>query len=569
MVVSSCRRGPEHRRRVGAEPGHPRVSIEGVWLIEARLIPTQPASGSRWQTLALLTLLALAIVVFAIPAGRRPFWSSDEARFALLAQDILDHGRWLVPHLRGDLYLNKPQLYFWSIALLSLLAGRVTELTAAIPSVASAVATVGAVVAIGRLLWGPRVGLLAGLILIATPPFYIFSHAVLSDVMMTAFMMWALYFLLCAQTGDDRRWPLLAFYGCIGAAVLAKGPAGLAALAAGAVATAATRGPAALNRLKPLYGLVVLGAAAVVWFAPYLVESHGGFVSRVLVGHYTPWYFGGGLGPRLGQFASLLGNFLPWTLLLVAAAVWWRGRPDAGRRWVGAATVSLALILGLSGHQRARYLLPIYPGLALLVAEFVGRAGAEDGRRAIRLGAWAFAALAVVGATLGPLLQGYVSGDDRVYLPAGPVELAAIVVLVLGAALSQIVGERRRAFAAGTAVAALLVCAVMTLEGATYPLRYTRDNDLRPLAAAAARYTPSGSAVIAYPDARLSLDFYVRRPVIEAATPEIAAALVARAPSVVVTSRSHWPELAALLPASARVVATGHAGGREYVVVVP
>jgi len=25
-----------------------------------------------------------------------------------------------VPHVRGDLYLNKPQLYFWSIALLSL-----------------------------------------------------------------------------------------------------------------------------------------------------------------------------------------------------------------------------------------------------------------------------------------------------------------------------------------------------------------------------------------------------------------------------------------------------------------
>jgi 4-amino-4-deoxy-L-arabinose transferase-like glycosyltransferase len=516
-----------------------------------------------------LGVLALAIVVFAIPAGRRPFWSSDEARFAVLAQDILDHGRWLVPHLRGDLYLNKPQLYFWSIAVLSMLAGRVTELTAAIPSVASAVSTVGAVVAIGRLLWGPHVGLLAGLILIATPPFYVFSHAVLADVMMTAFMTWALYFLLRAQAGGDGRWPLVAFYGFIGAAVLAKGPAGLAALAAGAVAIAVTRGPATLRRLKPFYGLVVLAAAALVWFAPYLVQSQGRFVSRVLVGHYTPWYLDGGLAPRLGQFAALLVNFLPWTVLLAAAVAWWPGRPDAGRRWVGAATVSLALMLGLSGHQRARYLLPIYPGLALLVAEFVGHAGAEGGVRAIRLGAWAFAALAATGAIVGPFLQGYVSGDDRVYLPASSMELAAIVVLVLGAALSQVIGVRRRAFAAGTAVAALLVSAVMILEGVTYPLRYTRDNDLRPLAEAAARYTPSGSAVIAYPDARLSLDFDVRRPVIEAATPQIAATLVSKAPSAVVTSRSHWPALSALLPASARVVATAHAGGREYVVIVP
>ena len=110
----------------------------------------------RRQTLARVGVLLLALLVFAVPAGRRPFWSSDEARFAVLAQDILDHGRWLVPHLRGDLYLNKPQLYFWSIALLSLAWGRVTELTAAIPSVVSATATVGAATFTHALTLKPR-----------------------------------------------------------------------------------------------------------------------------------------------------------------------------------------------------------------------------------------------------------------------------------------------------------------------------------------------------------------------------------------------------------------------------
>src|SRR6185436_9963273 len=100
------------------------------------------------------------------------------ARFAVLAQDILEHGRWLGPHLRDELYMNKPALYFWSIALVSLPVGRVTELTAAIPSVVSAVATVGAVIAIGTLLWGWPTGVMAALILIATPPFFVFSHTV-------------------------------------------------------------------------------------------------------------------------------------------------------------------------------------------------------------------------------------------------------------------------------------------------------------------------------------------------------------------------------------------------------
>jgi 4-amino-4-deoxy-L-arabinose transferase-like glycosyltransferase len=517
----------------------------------------------------MLGVLALALIVFAVPAGRRPFWSSDEARFAVLAQDILDHGRWLVPHLRGDLYLNKPQLFFWSIAVLSLPAGRVTELTAAIPSVASAVATVGAVLALGRLLWGTPVGLLAALILIATPPFYAFSHAVLSDVMMTAFMTWALYFLVRSLAGRGGTGLLLAFYACIGAAVLSKGPAGLAALAAGLVATAVTRGPRALTRLRPLYGLVVLVAAALVWFTPYLVQSQGRFVSRVLIGHYTPWYLSGGLAPRVGQFAALLGNFLPWTVLLAAAVAWWPKCPDAGRRWIGVATLTLAVVLGLSGHQRARYLLPIYPGLALLVAEFVGRAGAAGGVRAIRLGAWVFAALAATGAIVGPFLQEYVVGEDRVYLPGSSIELAVIVALVLGAALSQVVAARHRAFAAGTVIAALLVWGVMLLEGVTYPLRYAPANDLRPLAAAAAQGTPAGSAIVAYPDARLSLDFYVHRPVVEAATPEVAAALLSRAPGAVFTTRAHWAVLAASLPASFHVVATRRVGGREYVVLLP
>lgn len=526
-------------------------------------------TAGRRQTLAMLGVLVLALLVFGLPAGRRPFWSSDEARFAVLAQDILDHGRWLVPHLRGELYLNKPQLYFWSIAALSLPGGRVTELTAAIPSVASAVATVGAVLAIGRLLWGPRVGLLAALVLIATPPFYAFSHAVFADVMMTAFMTWALYFLLRAQTGGGGTGTLLAFYGCVGAAVLAKGPAGLAALAAALVATVVTRGPSALARLRPLYGVGVLAAATAVWFVPYLAQSEGRFVSRVLVGHYTPWYFSGGLAPRLVRFAALLGNFLPWTALLAAALAWWPRCPDAGRRWVGTATISLAIVLGLSGHQRARYLLPIYPGLALLVAEFVGRASVEGGRRALAVGAWAFAAVAATAAVIAPFLGEFVVGDDRAYLPDSRIELAVIVVLALGAALSQALGARRAVFAAGTASAALLIAAGMVVEGVTYPRRYAHDNDLRPLAEAVARHTLPGVAVVAYPDARLSLDFYVRRPVIEAATPEMAGALVLKAPVAVVTDETHWPALAAALPRSSRVAASAHAGGRDYVVILP
>lgn len=516
----------------------------------------------------LLALLALALVVFAVPAGRRPFWSSDEARFAVLAQDILDHDRWLVPYLRGEFYLNKPQLYFWSIALVSLPAGRVTELTSAVPSVVAAVATVAAVAAIGRLLWSWPVGLLAGLLLVATPAVYVFTHAVLADMMMTSFMTWALYFCLRALR-EGSRLAAVAFYACVAAAVLTKGFAGFTVLVAAAAATALTRGAGGLVALRPLYGLGVLCAAALVWFAPYLASTGGGFVSRVLVNHYAPWYLQGALGPRLGQLIALLVNFMPWTLLLAAAVVWWRRQPDEGRRWIVAATLTLALLLALSGTQRARYLLPVYPGMALLVAEFVAHAGRAGAGRALAAAMWATAALAALGAASAPLLLPRVSGHDRVFVPEGAGETAALVALAGAMAAVLVVAVRRGSHAAGVAAAALIVVAALLLEGVTYPPRYTRDYDLRPVARAAAQLTVPGVPVIVYPDTGPSFDFYVRRPVLSPPSPAAAAALASELPSVIVTTGGRWTELATALAPPWRVVTTRNVAGKQMILLAP
>ena len=101
------------------------------------------------SVLALVGILLLAVLLPLIPAGRRVLWESNEPRYPVLAQDILEHGRWLVPEVRGQLYLNKPQLYFWTIAVASLPAGRVSEMSAALSSVLSTLAAVAAALAIG------------------------------------------------------------------------------------------------------------------------------------------------------------------------------------------------------------------------------------------------------------------------------------------------------------------------------------------------------------------------------------------------------------------------------------
>ncbi len=150
-------------------------------------------------------LLLAALVLFSIPVGRRPLFNQDEARFALLAREAVESGHWLLPRIRGEIYLNKPPLFFWAVALLSWPFGAVTDATAPLASVLSALAALLAVVCTGRLLWGWKVGWVAGLVLTTVPFFFFMSHQVFSDMMLTAWLSWALYFLLAARASPTPR----------------------------------------------------------------------------------------------------------------------------------------------------------------------------------------------------------------------------------------------------------------------------------------------------------------------------------------------------------------------------
>src|SRR5437016_9734833 len=320
----------------------------------------------------MLGVLVLSVMIVATPAGRRPFWSSDEARFALLAQDALDHGRWLVAELRGQHYLNKPQLFFWAVAAAAVPFGRVTEVSAAIPALVSSVAGVAGVIAVGRLLWGWQAGALAGLIVVTTPLYFDMSHQILPDGMLNAWLVWALYWLLRGQRAGWSLGPVLAFYACFTGALLSKGPQALAALAAAGVAVGFTDGPGALRKLRPLLGAALaFGVVAIVWLVPYQARSQGSFGDQVLGGHYLTWYLLGAILPRLTALYAPLVSFFPWTLLAAAAPVWWRQSPDAGRRRVALWTATLWLLIAISGNYRSRYILVVFPGLALLTAEFL------------------------------------------------------------------------------------------------------------------------------------------------------------------------------------------------------
>src|SRR5205823_7692070 len=138
-----------------------------------------------------------------------------------LAQDMLSRGAWMFPRLNGAVYSSKPPLLAWLIALASWPAGRVTQLSAVLPSAVAGVATALAVYAIGRRMLGEVAGLFGALVLVTTQGWFLHARLPMPDMLLTLFVTAAVAMLW--PMARDRSGPWwLGFYLCVAAAFWAK-----------------------------------------------------------------------------------------------------------------------------------------------------------------------------------------------------------------------------------------------------------------------------------------------------------------------------------------------------------
>lgn len=290
---------------------------------------------------------------------------------------------------------------------------------------------------------------------------------------------------------DGNDFIILGIVLGVGGAMLSKGPPGLAALVAAVVASWLAGGRPALRSLRPAVGAFMLVLLALPWIVPYTVAARPVFVHDVLVGEYAHWFFKPqGLGSRIASPLSVLLYFLPWTLFLPAAAAWWRwSDPDDGRRYVLWWTVTLWILVGLSGKYRARYYLPVYPGLAILTGGFFAGATARVVRRELQFGSIAFVILSMV-ILLAMVFPPSFSGEGPVYMPDTVRERVLIACLAVAGAVGAVFTLRRDRLLGLAGVVAIVLGAIFTVEGLTSPARRARYYDVPTLGAVATAHTP-------------------------------------------------------------------------------
>jgi 4-amino-4-deoxy-L-arabinose transferase-like glycosyltransferase len=319
--------------------------------------------------------------------GDRDLWSSHEARAGQDAQTMLSDGRWGLPRLFDDsVELQKPPLYYWLVAAIGWLRGGVVDAWAVrLPAAVAATVLVLGLLLVPWRQGRPAAGVVAAAVLATALHFTWLARTGRIDMPLSLTTAIAIAGFALART-RATAWQAvpacLAGYLAVAAGVLLKGPVG--AVLPGAVlgVHALVEGdgqPRRWLRLAHRWGLgwgvpLTLGLT-LPWFLWADAVTGGDFL-RVFLWHHNverglggsadlaehPWWF---YAPR---FAF---DFLPWTPLLLLAVWllvrrgWWRD--DALARLGLVWWLVVIVLLSCSRFKRADYLLPAYPGAALLL----------------------------------------------------------------------------------------------------------------------------------------------------------------------------------------------------------
>lgn len=322
--------------------------------------------------------------------GTRPLFRPDEGRYAEIPREMVASGDWLVPHLNGLVYIEKPPLQYWVTAGFFRVLGTEPWVARLAPALSAALG----VVLLGwaaRRLWGPGTAAVACAACASAPLYFLVGQQLTLDMLFTFFLTAAVATFCVGQSvradrARCRRWMMLS-WAAIACAVMTKGIAALAIPALVLIAYSVWQKDVRVWDSSYLgLGLGLCLVLVAPWFIAisravpgfgefFFIHEHLLRYTTLSADRYEPWWF---------FIAILLVGTAPWLPQIVTA---WRTRNDHhvargdfdARRvlWVWAAVV--LFFFSASKSKLVPYVLPIVPVMALLIA---GSKAESSGRNA-------------------------------------------------------------------------------------------------------------------------------------------------------------------------------------------
>jgi len=362
-----------------------------------------PGSGRpRWAALVLLVVLPGLLLY---PCMSFHLFEPDEGRYAEIPREMLERGDWVVPHLQGAPYLDKPPLLYW-LVMLSYSVFGVSDWSARLVPALAVHGCVLITYLLGRRSLGERAAFWGALILGLSPGFLGVGRLLLLDGLLS---LWVTLEVLCAfeavRSGRLQwGWWLLAATAC-GLGVLTKGPVALVLLLPPLWVYARWTGGCCRLGWLPMavYGCLAM-SLSLPWYAAitlrlpdfprYFFWEHN--VVRFSTGfdHLRPVWF---------YVPIVLGGLLPGSLLAIGMLRWLLSSAEQVRRrrcpelgFMLLAGGWCVLFFTLSECKLPTYILPAFPPLALALGYYLASSRWHLSRWPAAVGALAFVGLAAV-----------------------------------------------------------------------------------------------------------------------------------------------------------------------------
>jgi 4-amino-4-deoxy-L-arabinose transferase-like glycosyltransferase len=333
-------------------------------------------------------IITAAAFLFLVGLSTRSLWGS-EGRWAVAAREMLQSGNIFLPTINGDAYFDKPLLGYWAILPFYAFFDAV-EWAARLPASLAGIGCVFVTFVFGRRLYGGRVGVLSGILLLTSPMFALWSRTISADVE-NVLAVWVMLWVYLSWRRKGELPQLFVFYGIGAIASFVKGPVAPALVFFTVTLHSIVEAALGLRESRPftfanatsglsrefrwllsrgatLAVLPGLAIFTVLLLLPVWVTGAWGSVSAMwrenIVRFFKPFDH---TEPVYVYVYESLVFILPWSFVFMAS-LWGllRRAANPSIRFVLIVGAAIFLFFAISGSRRGYYILPLLPTLAII-----------------------------------------------------------------------------------------------------------------------------------------------------------------------------------------------------------
>ena len=401
------------------------------------------SSKIYWFDLLWLTVLIGATVFSCL--GIPSLCPPDEARYAEIPREMLAYHQFIIPHLNGLMYFEKPPMAYWLVAGFMKLFGYSEWAVRASVAVMGTLGCLATYITAG-LLFNRRTGILSALILSSALLYFLMSHFNTTDMVVSSFITLSLYsFILALQCRDHQKrdYGLWLGYLFSGLAMMTKGLIGVAFPAMIIfIWIGWTKQWKLIPKMRLFSGALIILAINLPWL---LLVAHRVpdflyfyFIKQQFLRYTTDeteremplWFY----------LTTFTLGFFPWILYFPQALIHCIKQKSAQLSFFIIWPAFIFLFFAFSNSVLIPYLLPLIPPMAILTGKYLDAAwqNAITKTQKISLGFYSILNGAAGVGTLVFLHINKMPQNDLMSIIAALFLLAPILILILPKTIQNI-----------------------------------------------------------------------------------------------------------------------------------